>query len=66
MLLTLNEFDKNKEYSNLGEIDMDIEKLENSIPDKRTKQYQLWKEQMNFLIDTYNKTAEFRAFKKYD
>lgn len=60
------DFDFNRKFSNLGEIDMEIEKLENSLPDKRTKEYQSWKKKINFLIDTYNSQIGFKAFKKYD
>lgn len=55
-----------KEYLNLGEVNNEIEKLESSIPDKRTKEYETWKTKINFLIDIYNKLAHFKSFKKYE
>ena len=55
-----------KEYQNLGEIDSIIEKMEASIPDKRTKDFDIWKEKINFLFDMYNKSGKFKAFKKYE
>ncbi len=55
-----------KEFSNLGEIDILIEKMENNIPDKRTKDYEEFKNKINFLFEKYNKLAKFKAFKKYE
>lgn len=55
-----------KEYINLGQVHSEIEKLENNIPDKRTKEYEKWKTKVNFLIDVYNKLASFKSFKKYE
>ena len=55
-----------KEYLNLGEVNNEIEKLESSIPDKRTKDYEEWKIKINFLIDIYNRLGSFKAFKKYE
>jgi len=55
-----------KKYENLGEINSIIEKLESSIPDKRTKDFDIWKEKINFLFDLYNKSCKFKAFKKYE
>ena len=55
-----------KEYLNLGEVNNEIEKLESSIPDKRTKDYEAWKTKINFLIDVYNRLGSFKAFKKYE
>jgi hypothetical protein len=55
-----------KEYLNLGEVNNAIEKMEANIPDKRTKDYEKWKEKVNFLIDIYNRLGSYKAFKKYD
>jgi len=55
-----------KEYINIGEVHNEIEKLEDKMPDKRTKEYQQWKVKVNFLIDIYNKLGSFKAFKKYE
>jgi hypothetical protein len=55
-----------KQYVNLGEVNAEIEKLEASIPDKRTKEYENWKTKVNFLMDMYNRLASYKAFKKYD
>jgi len=55
-----------KEFSNLGEIDALIEKMESNIPDKRTKDYNLWVDKINFLIEKYNNNMKFKAYKKYE
>ncbi len=55
-----------KQYTNLGEVNAEIEKLEASVPDKRTKEYEKWKYKVNFLIDIYNKLGSFKSFKRYD
>lgn len=56
-----------KEYLSLGEVNNEIEKLENVIPDKRKKQeYEQWKTKINFLIEIYNNLAHFKSFKKYE
>ena len=55
-----------KKYENLGEIDSTIEKMESSIPDKRTKDFDIWKDKINFLFDLYNKSGKFKAYKKYE
>lgn len=56
-----------KEYLNLGEVNNEIEKLENVVPDKRKKQeYEQWKTKINFLIEVYNKLCQFKSFKKYE
>jgi len=54
------------EWTSLGQINTAIEKLESTIPDKRTKEYSEWLTKINFLIDVYNKNAHFKAFKKYE
>lgn len=51
-----------KKYENCAQVDEDIEKLENEIPDKRTKEYREWKEKMNYLFLLYNKFVKFKAF----
>lgn len=55
-----------KQYLNLGEVNAEIEKMEADIPDKRTKEYEKWKEKVNFLINIYNTLGHFRVFKKYE
>jgi hypothetical protein len=55
-----------KEWLNLGELNNEIEKMENNIPDKRTKDYESWKNKINFLIETYNALASYRNYKKYE
>lgn len=54
-----------KEYTNAGILNQEIEKLEDNIPDKRTKEFQKWKDKINFLIDIYNRIGGFKAYKKY-
>jgi hypothetical protein len=55
-----------KSYTSLGELDSLIEKMENSIPDKRTKDYSSWVDKINFLIEKYNNNMKFKAYKKYE
>jgi len=54
---------KTKEWENAGAIALEIFKLEGNIPDKRTKEYNEWKEKVNFLYEKYNEVANFAAFK---
>lgn len=55
--------DQEFEYINLGHLQEEIFKLEDSIPDKRTKDYFVWKEKINYLYTLYNKNSGFKAFK---
>lgn len=55
-----------RQYANLGEIAFKIEDLEANVPDKRTKDYQLFCKKINYLIDLYNSGAKFKAFKHYE
>ncbi len=55
-----------KEWTNVGEIIPIIHKLEDSVPDKRTKFYTLWLKKINYLIDLYNKMTNEKILKKYE
>jgi len=54
---------KAKEWENAGEVIIQIFKLEGDIPDGRTKEYEEWKQKVNFLYETSNKMTNFAAFK---
>ncbi len=57
-----------KQYINAAEVREEIEKLEYEEDklDKRKKEYKLWKEKMNFLIDMYNVKVGWKAYKKLE
>jgi len=50
-------------YENCGDLDQIIEEWEKEIPDKRTKEYVVWKEKMNYLYREYNKLVKFKCYK---
>ena len=54
-----------KQYINLVDIQDEISKLEDNIPDKRKKgDYKEWKERINFLIDMYNARSKYKTYTK--
>ena len=55
-----------KVYLNAGEVQQEIEKLEKKgeTIDKRTKEFDIWREEINILFDLYNKEVGFKAYKK--
>lgn len=57
-----------KQYINAGGVKEEIEKLEYEEDklDKRKKEYKLWKDKMNFLIDMYNIKIGWKAYKKLE
>lgn len=54
-----------KQYLNVVEIHEETERLEDEEVklDKRKKEYKLWKEKINFLIDMYNVKVGWKAYK---
>ena len=54
-----------REFTNCGEIIPEIHKLEDNVPDKRTKEYNKWETQINHLFSLYNKMAQFKAFNMF-
>jgi hypothetical protein len=70
LILTPDDDDLNlfkKQYINLAELHEEIEKLfeEGEKLDKRKKKdYQAWKEKINFLIDLYNARSSFKTYNK--
>jgi|APFre7841882793_1041355.scaffolds.fasta_scaffold08227_4 hypothetical protein len=69
LILDIEDNDLNlfqKQYLNLADIKEEIERLEfeEDKLDKRKKEYKLWKEKMNFLIDMYNIKVGWKAYKK--
>ena len=69
LILDIDDNDLNlfqKQYLNLVDIKEEIDRLEDveSTLDKRKKEYRLWKEKINFLIDMYNIKCGWKAYKK--
>lgn len=69
LILDINDDDLSlfqKQYINAAEVRDQIEKLEfeEDKIDKRKKEYRLWKEKMNFLMDMYNIKVGWKAYKK--
>lgn len=52
-----------QKFENCGAVEIEILKLEDSIPDKRTKEYDIWVKKMNFLFESYNTLGNFAAYK---
>ncbi len=69
LILSLNDDEMslfNKQYISLGELQEEIEKLENEGEklDKRKKEYKAWKDKINFLIDVYNAKSKYKTYNK--
>ncbi len=69
LILSLNDDEMslfNKQYISLGELQEEIEKLENEGEklDKRKKEYKAWKDKINFLIDVYNTKSKYKTYNK--
>lgn len=69
LILNIDDNDLNlfqKQYINAAEVKDEIERLEfeEDRIDKRKKEYRLWKEKMNFLMDMYNIKVGWKAYKK--
>lgn len=70
LILTIDDDDLNlfkKQYVNLVDLHEEIEKLfdEGKKLDKRKKKdYNAWKEKINFLIDMYNARSSFKTYNK--
>jgi hypothetical protein len=69
LILSLNDDEMslfNKQYVSLGELQEEIEKLENEGEklDKRKKEYKAWKDKINFLIDVYNAKSKYKTYNK--
>lgn len=55
-----------KQYINLVDLQDEILKLEDAIPDKRRKKlYKEWKDKINFLIDMYNAKSKYKTLNRY-
>lgn len=54
----------NKTFENCGQIQEEIDKLEDSIPEKDLEYYKEWKKKMNFLLESYNKMITFVVYKQ--
>ena len=55
-----------KQYVSLGELQEEIDKLEEEGEklDKRKKEYKVWKDKINFLIDVYNTKSKYKTYNK--
>jgi hypothetical protein len=69
LILSLNDDEMslfNKQYVSLGELQEEIDKLEEEGEklDKRKKEYKAWKDKINFLIDVYNAKSKYKTYNK--
>jgi len=55
--------DEPKIYVNCGDVQNDIDILQENEPDGRTKEWQIWKEQINSLFLKYNEFAGEKIYK---
>jgi len=62
-VLPLENGDFEVKYDNLGQLQEEIDKLEDNIPDKRTKEYSLWTERINYLHNLYNSLSDDKLYK---
>jgi hypothetical protein len=54
-----------KQYVNLVDLQDEITKLEDNMPDKKKKkEYKEWKDKINFLIDMYNAKSKYKSYKR--
>ncbi len=53
-----------REFLNCGEIQLLIDALEDNCPDKKTKEYLVWKDKFNYLAKKYNEFSKFKAYKQ--
>jgi vacuolar-type H+-ATPase subunit I/STV1 len=56
-----------KQYVSLGELQEEIEKLENEgekLDKRKKKEYKAWKDKINFLIDVYNTKSKYKTYNK--
>ena len=51
-----------QEYDSLVELNEVIDGAIDYYPDKRTKQYKQWKDEINKLITQYNERVKFKCF----
>lgn len=69
LILTIGEDELDmfkKQYVNLVDIQDEITKLEEQIPDKRKKKlYKEWVEKINFFIDMYNAKSKYKTLNRY-
>jgi hypothetical protein len=55
-----------KQYVHLIDIQEEITKLEDEMPDKRKKKlYKEWLTKVNFFIDMYNAKAKYKTLNRY-
>jgi hypothetical protein len=55
-----------KQYVNLIDIQEEIDKLAEEIPDKRKKKlYKEWLTKINFFIDMYNAKSKYKTMSRY-
>lgn len=55
-----------KQYVNLIDIQDEISKLEEQMPDKRKKKlYKEWVNKVNFFIDMYNAKSKYKVLNRY-
>jgi len=70
LILTVDDDELNlfkKQYVNLVDLYDEIEKLfeeEKTIDKRKKKEYNAWKEKINFLIELYNARSSFKTYNK--
>lgn len=53
-----------KQFIHLPDIQEEIDKMFENVPDKRKKEYKKWKEDINFLIDLYNTKSKYKTYNR--
>lgn len=70
LILTVDDDELNlfkKQYVNLVDLYDEIEKLfedEKTLDKRKKKEYNAWKEKINFLIELYNARSSFKTYNK--
>ena len=70
LILTVDDDELNlfkKQYVNLVDLYDEIEKLfeeEKTMDKRKKKEYNAWKEKINFLIELYNSRSSFKTYNK--
>ena len=50
-------------FVNCGDVQEEIDRLQNKEPDKRKKEWKIWKNQLNELFNKYNSLIEDKIYK---
>lgn len=55
---------KSEDFENAGQVSEIIEELLDNTPDKKSIDYEEWKNKINNLIDIYHEKCNFVVYKK--